>query len=136
MIVNAGHADEKVLDTALIKAAGSITADDVKAVSKGLAAGIGAILGIEVVGTTILAPVIGSLLGSLVGYLLDKLGEVVFADCDGLVAAETIALSGRDLYLKTRDGPLSVTTTHPGTESPSGCGSNSVYEVIWTIRRV
>jgi Repeat of unknown function (DUF346) len=135
-IVNAGHADEKVLDTALIKAAGSITGDGVKAVSKGLGAGIGAILGIEVVGTTILAPVIGSLLGSLVGYLLDKLGEVVFADCDGLVAAETIALSGRDLYLKTLDGPLSVTTTHPGTESPGGCGSNSVYEVTWTIRRV
>jgi Repeat of unknown function (DUF346) len=136
MITNNGHADSKVLDTALVQAAGSITSAGVEAVSKGLATGIGAILAIEVIGTTILMPVIGSLLGSLVDYVLDWLGGVVFADCDGLVAAESIAFSGRDLYLKTRDAPLSVTTIHKGTDSPATCGDNSVYEVTWTIRQV
>jgi len=134
MIVNNGNADEKVLDAALLKAAGGdngIASEGAQAVATGLAAGVGAITGIEVIGTTILAPVIGSLLGSLADYLLGKLGEIVFANCDGLVAAESIVYSGRDLFLKTRDGPVTVTTVHHGT--PAGCGDNSVYEVTWTI---
>jgi hypothetical protein len=136
LILNNGHADGKVLDDALVKAAGSITSDGVQSISKGIGAGLGAIVGIEIIGTTVLAPVIGSLLGSLVDYLLGKVGSVVFADCDGLVAAEGVAFSGRDLFLKTKDGPLTVTTTHHGTDSASGCGANSVYEVTWTIGRV
>ncbi len=135
LIINAGHVDAKVLDAALTKAAGSITDDLVKAVSKGLGAGVGAIVGIEIVGTTILIPVIGSLLGSLVEYLLGKLGEVVFADDDGVVALYQIPLLGRELYLKTKDGPLSDTTTQNGTDLSPGGGSNSVYEVNWTIRQ-
>jgi hypothetical protein len=58
------------------------------------------------------------------------LGDIVFADCDGLVAAEQIALAGRDLHLKTVNGPLTMTTVHKGADSPTGCGSNSQYEVI------
>jgi hypothetical protein len=134
LIVNNGHADQKDIDSALVKAGTSITSDSVSAVSKDLGAGIGAIIGVELVGGLV-APVIGSLLGSLVDFLMGKLGTIVFADCDGLVAAEQIALTGRDLHLKTANGPLSVTTTHPGTDSPTGCGANSQYEVRWSIRR-
>jgi hypothetical protein len=133
VIVNAGHVDDKVLDDALLKATGSITGDFVTSVSKGIGAGVGAIIAVEVIGTTIVAPVVGSLLGSVVDYLLGKLGTVVFADCDGVVAAEVVALSGRDLYLAATAGPVTVTTTHPGTDSPDGCGSNSLYEVTRTI---
>ncbi|WP_329477432.1 hypothetical protein OG555_36145 [Kribbella sp. NBC_01484] len=136
LILNNGHADAKVLDDALVKAAGSITSDGVQGLSKGIGAGLGAIVGIELIGTAILAPVIGSLLGSLVDYLLSKVGTVVFADCDGLVAAESVALSGRDLFLKTKDAGLTVTTTHHGTDSADGCGANSVYDVTWTIDRI
>lgn len=133
LIVNNGHADEKVLDDALVKAAGSITSDGVQGISKGIGAGLGAIVGIELIGTAVFAPVIGSLLGSLVEYLLSKLGTVVFANCDGVVAAEIVAFSGRDLFLKTKDAQLTVTTTHHGTDSATGCGANSMYDVTWTI---
>lgn len=136
MILNNGHADGKVLDDALLKATGSITSNGVQSISKGIGAGLGAIVGIEFIGTTIIAPVLGSLLGSLVDYLLSKLGPVVFVDCDGLVAVESVAFSGRDLFLKTNNGGLTLTTTHHGTESPDGCGANSVYDVTWTIERV
>lgn len=135
LIVNAGHVDAKAVDDALVKAAGSITADSVTSVSKAIGAGVGAIIAIEFIGTTIIAPVVGSLLGSLIDYLLGKLGQVVFVDCDGVVAAELVALSGRDLYLAARDEPT-VTTTHPGTHSPTGCGPDSIYEVTRTISGV
>jgi len=135
LILNSGNADQKTIDAALISAGTSLTGSSVASVSKNLAAGVGAIVGIELVGN-IVAPVIGSLLGSLVGYLIGKLGNIVFANCDGLVAAEQIALTGRDLHLKTANGPLTATTTHPGTDSPTGCGSNSQYEVTWSIKRV
>ena len=135
LILNSGNADQKTIDTALVSAGTSLTSDSVSSVSKSLGAGVGAIVGIELVGS-IVAPVIGSLLGSLVGYLIGKLGNIVFANCDGLVAAEQIALTGRDLHLKTANGPLTATTTHPGTDSPTGCGSNSQYEVTWSIKRV
>jgi hypothetical protein len=119
----------------LVNAGGSLTSDSVSSISKDLGAGVGAILGVEIAGT-VTAPVIGSLLGSLAGWLLGQLGDIVFADCDGLVAAEQLAYTGRDLYLKTVNGPLKMTTTHPGTTSPSGCGANSQYDVTWTISQV
>jgi hypothetical protein len=135
LILNSGNADQKTIDSALVSAGTSITSESVSSVSKSLGAGVGAIVGVELVGN-IIAPVIGSLLGALAGYLIGKLGNIVFADCDGLVAAEQIALPGRDLHLKTANGPLTATTVHYGTDSPSGCGSNSQYEVIWSIKRV
>jgi hypothetical protein len=135
LILNNGHADQKNIDAALVQAGTSLTSDSVSSVSKALGAGIGAIIGVELAGN-LLAPVIGSLLGSLVAFLIGKLGDLVFADCDGLVAAEHIALTGRDLHLKTANGPLTMTTTHPGTDSPTGCGANSQYEVTWSIKRL
>lgn len=135
LIVNNGHADQKTIDAALVKAGTSLTADSVTSISKGLAAGVGVIIGVELVGGLV-APVIGSLLGSLVDWLLGKVGDIVFADCDGAVAAEQLAITGRDLHLKTVSGPYNVTTTHNGTDSNTGCGANSQYEVIWSITRV
>jgi len=135
LVVNNDHADQKALDSALTKAGTSLTSGSVKSISNSLAAGVGAIVGIELVGG-IVAPIIGSLLGSLVGWLLEQVGDVIFADCDGIVAAELISYLGRDLHLKTANGGLSVTTTHHGTDSNDGCGGNSQYEVTWTITRV
>jgi hypothetical protein len=137
LIVNAGHVDAKVLDTALTKAAGSVTDDLVNGLSKAIGAGVGAIVGIEIIGTAIVVPIVGALAGSLVGYLVDKLGEIVFADCDGIVAEYTVTevVLGRDLYLRTKDAPLTATTTYNGTDSADGCGDNSIYEVTWTIRQ-
>src|SRR6266851_8157542 len=61
LVLNNGHADQKAIDAALVKAGESLTSDSVTSISKDLGAGIGAILGVEIAGT-ILAPVIGSLL--------------------------------------------------------------------------
>jgi hypothetical protein len=70
------------------------------------------------------------------GWLLGKLGAFLFQDCDGIVAVEQVTLTGRDLHLKTGSGELdAVITTHPGTDSPSGCGGNSQYEVTWSMKR-
>ncbi len=135
LVVNNGHADQKTIDTALVSAGKALTTDSTDSLGKSLGAGVGVIVGVEIAGT-ILAPVIGSLLGSLAGWLLDKLGGIVFADCDGLVAAEQLAMTGVELYLKTDGVPLTGTTSHPGTDSADGCGGNSQYEVTWTINRV
>lgn len=134
LVVNNGNADQKKLDDALVKAGGSLTDDAVKSVSQDLGAGVGAIAGVTIGG--IAAPIIGSLLGALVGWLMDQLGGVVFANCDGLVAAALIPKLGRDLDMWTAHGPHQETTSHPGTDSATGCGSNSVYEVTWSITRV
>ncbi len=112
-----------------------MTTDSTDSIGKSLGAGVGVIVGVEIAGT-IVAPVIGSLLGSLAGWLLDKLGGIVFADCDGLVAAEQLAMTGVELYLKTDGVSLTGTTSHPGTDSADGFGGNSQYEVTWTINRV
>ncbi|MDQ6700898.1 MAG: hypothetical protein M3Z36_12030, partial [Acidobacteriota bacterium] len=135
LVVNNGHADQKSLDDAMVKAAGSLSDDSVKSVATELGAGVGAIVSVELAGS-IAAPVIGSLLGAVAGWLMDQLGSVVFQNCDGLVAAELIVLFGRDLDLKTAHGPYTVKTVHPGTDSGIGCGANSNYEVTWTISRI
>jgi hypothetical protein len=91
----------------------------------------------QIVGAlTIAIPVLGSALAAIEGWLLSKLTGVVLANCDGLVAVELRALMGRDLYLLTGNGtqPVTVTVQHPGTDSETGCGGNSDYEVTWTIR--
>ena len=112
VIVNNGHADQLSLDTALIAVGAAIASKAVE-----VAAGV-------------------SLLGSAAGFILGALGSYLFQDCDGLVAAEQNIFTGRDLYLKTGTGSLSaVTTDHPGTDSPTGCGGNSDYKVTWSVVR-
>jgi hypothetical protein len=79
--------------------------------------------------------VVGRRLGILAESLVSELTSIVFADCDGRVALEQVVLLGRELCRNTAAGPYSTTTTHPGTDSATGCGSNSVYEVSWSITR-
>ncbi|MDB5730875.1 MAG: hypothetical protein JWQ03_770 [Variovorax sp.] len=70
------------------------------------------------------------------GFVLSKVGAFLFQDCDGLVAVEQVDFSGCDLRFKTGNHKMnSVVTVHPGTDSPTGCGSNSKYEVTRSIRR-
>lgn len=96
---------------------------------------IGTGLGITVVDVAgIAAPIIGSLLGILASWLVSELNSIIEAKCDGVVAAEQILTMGKDLQGKTTHGPYSMTTVHNGTDTPHGCGSNSQYEVTWSIR--
>ncbi len=60
------------------------------------------------------------------------LGGLLFADCDGVVVADQIVSTGGDL--KKWDVVHSETRDYPGTDSPTGCGSNSKYKATWSIR--
>ncbi len=112
IVINNGHADQVTLDNILVNTGSSLAG-----------AGVTALTGV-------------SLMGTAAGFVLSKLGAFLFQDCDGVVAVEQVDFSGRDLRLKTGNHELdSVVTVHPGTDSPTGCGSNSRYEVTWSIKR-
>ena len=81
---------------------------------------------------------IGTAIGALVGWLGGKALGLLFADCDGPVAAEQVSFTGQDLWNLTGASappPFAKTTHHPGTDSASGCGSNSDYTTHWTVTR-
>ncbi|MGA7218165.1 MAG: hypothetical protein WBX38_07625 [Candidatus Sulfotelmatobacter sp.] len=79
-------------------------------------------------------PVAGSVLSAVVTGL-GSLINVINADCDGPVVADAIAASGSDLALWTQNGPYTRTMGFAGVNSATGCGSNSFYEVTYTIAR-
>jgi hypothetical protein len=71
--------------------------------------------------------------GAAVGipYLIGLL----LPNCDGPVAVDQIIVTGDVLDYWTQHGPYAERRIYPGTESADGCGSNSQYSVLWSIRR-
>jgi hypothetical protein len=67
------------------------------------------------------------------GWLGPKLAGVIFADCDGPVAAGDHTWTGATLAQLAIGHTLSTEDNNPGTDSPTGCGSNSQYYVTWTV---
>ena len=128
-IVNKGDPTPDLMQKALNEAGQKLAGLAIDSVSKGLSAGFEAISGVEL-SSLLTVPLIGPLLALAEGWLLGELKSVIFADCDGIVAVEQPVFLGRDLYQR---GTGTVTTTHPGTTSATGCGENSLYEVTWTI---
>lgn len=61
--------------------------------------------------------------------------NILDADCDGPVVADSIMGTGNDLALWTQNGPMTRTMSFSGTHSSTGCGSNSFYEVTYSIAR-
>jgi hypothetical protein len=52
------------------------------------------------------------------------------------VAADNLAFTGHDLFEKVKSGAYNeVTQTYPGTDSSTGCGANSVYQVLCSVVR-
>lgn len=115
LIVNSGHKSPSEVAT-LLEGAGTK-----------LATAGGAAIGSAV-------PVLGTALGAVAGWLAGQLVGILNANCDGPVAAEQNSFVYRDLLAETAKGPFTHTTKHPGTNSPHGCGSNSVYYVTWHIQ--
>ncbi len=112
VVINNGHADQLSLDSAMESIGSAIASKAISALS-----GSG---------------LIGAAAGAIIGFL----GSYLFQDCDGLVAADNHEFTGYDLFEKVKSGAYSeVTQTYPGTDSPVGCGSNSVYQVLWSIVR-
>jgi hypothetical protein len=122
-IVNSGHAKDSV-SQALQKV---VSAAASKAASAGAGA-LGGVLGgplgagIATVGT------------AAAGWVIGKLQDIVFANCDGIVAAGDHVYTGAQLAEKTSGGKvLTVTDDNKGTDSAHGCGGNSHYFVTWSI---
>ncbi len=120
LIMNSGHGDEATRSRAA-QAALSTVAEEIirhKAVTAGAIA-VGAIL----------VPFFVSALAAIAGVLaVVEVGLLLFADCDGLVAAGALPFTGGDLIRRTGAGQrISVNADHDGTDSADGCGSNSRY---------
>jgi len=121
LIVNSGHKNPSQVESTLESAGTAL------AVKGGAALG-GAI------GSVV--PGLGTLLGAGAGFLAGQLVGILNANCDGAVAAEQNTFTHNDLLTRTAHGTFTQTTKHPGTNSPTGCGSNSVYFVTWHIQHV
>jgi hypothetical protein len=142
IIVNNGHSDpnavEKELEQLASKLAGAGAQAAAKAISDALVDTIGAAVGAAIgslVGTAIV-PVIGTALGALAGWIVNEAEQLIFADCDGPVAAGVHAFVGSQLRAATHNGGvLQTTDNNPGVDSPQGCGSNSMYETTWKVTR-
>ncbi|MEP7125571.1 MAG: hypothetical protein ABJE95_31860 [Byssovorax sp.] len=127
-IVNAGHATP----SDVVKTLQSTTTTLLNQGAAWAGTTVGSVLG------TALAGPIGTAIGALVAWLGGKALGFLFADCDGPVAAEQVAFTGQDLWHLTSASATHVfakTTHHPGTDSASGCGSNSDYTTHWTVTR-
>jgi hypothetical protein len=122
-IVNTGH-DKDTVSQALQKV---VTAGASKAAERGAA----------VLGTAVGGPLGGVLavVGTKAGtWLAGKIGAIVFANCDGTVAAADHVYNGARLAQLTTNGQIiSVTDDCHGTDSDWGCGGNSHYYVTWSI---
>ena len=134
LMINAGNASWDDVNTKLRDAGGKLAEAGANAATTAAGAAVGAAVGAEI-GTGIL-PVIGSAIGAVAGWLVGKLTDVLTANCDGPVAAEQVEFRGQDLWNYTKGGPNGFSTIHDGTDSPGGCGSNSVYWTGWGVTRV
>ena len=132
LIVNNGHSDPGVAERAVEQAAKTLAEKGAQIAATAVGGAIGAALGASI-GTAVV-PIIGTALGAVAGWVVTSVGALLFANCDGPVAAAVHTYSGAQLRAGTSRGlKLTGSDHHPGTDSAAGCGSNSVYDVRWTI---
>jgi hypothetical protein len=134
-VMNSSANEPNDINTASEKVATDLAQFALKSIESDLASSK-AITSITV--ATSVVPVIGTILALLGEWVLSELpGAVVPGSCDGMVALEQDVLLGTDIALATAGGKVhSVTTEHPGTTSPDGCGPTCQYKVQWSIQRV
>jgi hypothetical protein len=100
---------------------------------KGAGAGSTALCGL-VTANPAVASTCGTVGTSAATWIMGKLDSILFANCDGTVAAATHGFTGSALAQGTANGAvISGTDDNKGTDSPTGCGANSRYFVSWTI---
>jgi len=123
LLVNHGDGDTQELDDKLHSTLKDVADKGATAIGTTIGAAIGGAVG----------GVIGAGVGALLGYLAGLGLEAVFADCDGVVAGDTVFVSAATWNDAVANGPMVVKKTYPGLNSPGGCGDNSSYEVTWTL---
>jgi hypothetical protein len=132
-IVNNGHSSGVKVEQALQQTGTQLAQKAAEAASKAIGTEIGSVLGASI--GTAAVPIVGTALGALAGWLVGEVGTILFANCDGPVAAGVHVFTGAELASMTTGGKTVTQTDHnPGTDSPHGCGSNSNYYVTWSIR--
>jgi hypothetical protein len=130
LVINNGSAEPAKAMAALAQGANSLNQGSVTSISKQIQSGVTKIVEVGIDSVLESVPVVGSIVAPIANWLLDQLSTIVFANCDGLVAAELRVFPGKpDPSLELVEAPV----THPGTDSAIGCGSNSVYEVWRTV---
>ncbi|MDY0963279.1 VCBS repeat-containing protein [Massilia sp. CFBP9026] len=141
LIVNKGHTAEhrSKIEQDLEKAARELGSKAAQAASTAAVGAAGAAIG-AALGTGIF-PIVGTAIGALTGWLVSKGAafgiDLIFANCDGPVAGAAHPFTSAQLRQSTdSDKPHSARDDTPGTDSPTGCGSNSHYYVNWSVRKV
>jgi len=122
-IVNSGH-DKDSVQQALQKFVTAASSKDVTAGAGVVGSGIGGPIGagLAIIGT------------QAAGWVVGKLENILFANCDGTVAAADHVFNAAQLAQQTAGGHLiSATDDNKGSDSATGCGSNSRYFVSWSI---
>lgn len=121
LILNSGHPSQQATQEALTKAGTYVAEKGAEAASQAISSGVGSLVGASV-GSAVL-PLIGTALGALAGWLVGELGGVIFANCDGPVAAEQVAMTGAEVAARTANGQsFRQTTFHPGSDSRTAAG--------------
>ena len=136
-IVNNGHAGEEAYEQAVNSVLSALGASGVKAAvgsaggAQGAGSGLAQLLGLS----SAAVPFVGSALSVLANWLVPKLGGIIFADCDGPVAIGVHIYTGEQLNQSLSGGKKISETdvVHNGSDSPVGCGANSVYYTTDTV---
>lgn len=132
VILNNGHGDPTKVQQGTEAALKTIGTQAAKAAATATGAALGEALGAAIGSAAV--PLLGTAIGALAGWCVTKLGSVLFADCDGVVAVGVIVSSSKQLIQNTAGGQkITETVEHPGTKSAPGCGANSHYFTTTTI---
>lgn len=74
-----------------------------------------------------------AVLEAIAKFVSDEIIAVLNANCDGWVAGGQYSFTYDELVAKLAPGPFHQNLKFLGTNSPQGCGSNSVYYVDWQM---
>ena len=126
VIFNNGHGHNDVVEKAVQTALSSISQEVIKhAAATAAAVTIGSIV-VPFFASALVA------LGAILG--LTEVASLLFADCDGVVAAGALPFTCNQLIKRTTSGQkITQTANHAGSDSPVGCGSNSQYSTTTTL---
>lgn len=135
IIINAGHQDHAEINKKITDAGQTLAKAGATAATTAAGALAGAVVGGSV--GSMIMPVVGTAIGAAAAFLGAKLTGILTADCDGTVALEQVGLTGQQLSsLLSMPTPYAHWTYHPGTDSSTGCGSNSMYLCYWSVIRL
>jgi hypothetical protein len=135
LILNNGHGSASDVEKGIQAALSALGSAGAKAASSAVGGAIGSALG-AALGTAVV-PILGTAIGALAGWVTGEVGTILFANCDGVVATGIRIFTSTDLINQTANGhKLSETTSHPGTDSATGCGSNSKYSTVDSISTI